>query len=122
MADAKALKDALAVLASMGVSYGDVMKTLKEMKGSGAIKSSGRGKAPSDDPFRLSVRDAINSLKVNGSRLIDAVAKEAKDSISLMVTLDPVWKINFVKTVKRPKKAKAEKTVPPEEFAEPTVV
>lgn len=121
MADAKALEEALKTLASLGVSYGDVQKALKGMKASGEIKSTGRGKVPSDDPLRLSLKSAILSINIEGTPLLTAVDRATKTTTSFMLTLSDDWKLNFVKNTKKPKKAKA-KTVAPKEMEEPTVV
>lgn len=121
MADANAIEQALKLLASQGVNYGDFLKTLKGMKAKGDIKSTGRGKVPSDDPFRLLVKGAITSISIEGTPLLTAVEREAKTATSFMLTLSDNWKINFVKNVKKPKKAKA-KTEAPKEMEEPTVV
>jgi len=115
----------LKALGDKGIQIGDVMKALKVAKDSGVIKGAKRGKTPENDPLRVSIRDAILGLSVNGGTLMSKVAGATTDSTSFMVTLDDNWKINFVKNVAKPKKDKKEKEKVekgPEQLAEPTVV
>lgn len=125
MAEAKEIRQALELLAKMGVTFGDVQKELKQLKSDGKIKSSGRGKAPSDDPTRLAIRDELLKVVVNKQPILNLVESSLEGNQTYMITLNDNFKVNFVKVVKKPPKAKKEKKVEPttpEGFEEPAVV
>lgn len=122
MADANKVAELLAALAGEGFQYGDIMKALKSAKDSGVIKAKGRGKVPENDPLRISVRDALLAMKVDGKTLVEQLTDATKETVSFMLTLNDNFKVNFIKNMPKEKKEKqAKKEKGPETFEEPAV-
>lgn len=120
--DQNKVAELLAALAGEGFQYGDIMKALKGAKDAGIIKAKGRGKVPENDPLRISVRDALLAIKVNGKTLVDQITEATKETSSFMLTLNDNFKVNFVKNMPKEKKDKQEKKAKgPDSFEEPAV-
>jgi len=104
-------------LGDLGVSFGDISKTLKIAKADGVIKSA-KGKGPSDNPNKIAVRDLILA-----SNAMDVILPNLDGSKSFQAHLGEfdgnTWSVNFVMKVPRVAKAKtAEPAKPTSEPAE----